>query len=235
MAKNANETIEECLESLIAFEEVVLYLNDSTDHTKSIANKFSNVKVVEGEFLGFGPTKNRAASYAEKSWILSLDSDEVLNEKLVEEIATQDYSNENNLFILSRDNYFLGKKTRSKDLIVRIYNKNSTSFNNKAVHENIVVTSKSHKIVLQQSFKHLNIIEINQTLTKMIKYTDLDSEGKKTCFFIVVIAKAQFAFIRTYFLKLYFLLGWRGFVIAITKANRRFYKYLKQYINCNKI
>ncbi len=72
-------------------------------------------------------------------------------------------------------------------------------------------------------------------MTKMIQYTDLGAKDKKTCFFIVVIAKATFAFIQTYFLQFYILNGWRGFVIAVSNANRRFYKYLKQYINCKNI
>ena len=78
------------------------------------------------------------------------------------------------------------------------------------------------------------MLTLIQTLLKMIKYTDLGAEGKKTCFFVVVIAKAFFAFLQTYFLRFYFINGWRGFVIASSNANRRFYRYLKQYINCQK-
>ena len=92
----------------------------------------------------------------------------------------------------------------------------------------------NNKITLKTTFKHLNITDINQTLTKMIKYTDLGAEGKKTCFFTLVIAKAFFAFFQTYILRFYFLNGWVGFTVAVSNANRRFYKYLKQFINCKK-
>jgi glycosyltransferase involved in cell wall biosynthesis len=64
IAKNAQETIVECLESLCRFDEVVLYLNNTTDKTVELASTFSNVKIIEGEFIGFGPTKNKAAQYA---------------------------------------------------------------------------------------------------------------------------------------------------------------------------
>ncbi len=234
IAQNAQETIKECLESLKDFSEVILYLNNSTDSTKDIAKKFDNVKIIDGDFLGFGPTKNKAAQYASNHWILSLDSDEVLNKELIDEIKKQDFTNEHILFVLKRDNYFLGAKTVSKDFIVRIYNTLHTKFNDNVVHENIIVQKNSKIIKLKHSFKHHNIIHINQTLTKMIKYTDLGSKDKKMCIFLVVIAKAFFAFIQSYFIRLYFLNGWRGFVISITNANRRFYKYLKQYINCKK-
>ena len=143
MAKDADETIEECLNSLVGFDEVILYLNDSSDQTKSIAETFSNVKIIEGDFIGFGPTKNKAASYAKNEWILSLDSDEVLNKTLIEEISRQEFHDTSNLFILKRDNYFLGARTVSQDFIVRIYNKTHTAFNNNMVHEKVIVQSNS--------------------------------------------------------------------------------------------
>jgi len=232
MAKNAEETINETLESLIDFKEVILYLNNSSDQTKSIAEKFSNVSIIEGEFLGFGKTKNRAATYAQSDWILSLDSDEILNPQLIEEISQQDFSNIKTIFKLKRDNYFLGHKTQSSDYILRLYNRIHTQFNDNAVHEKILVPSNSNIITLKRSFKHLNITNINQTLSKIILYTDLGAKDKKTCLFLVVIFKSMFAFFKTYILQGNIIRGWVGFALAINSANKRYYKYIKQFINC---
>ncbi len=235
LAKNSDKTIKECLENLKNFNEVILYLNNSTDTTEEIAKNFSNVKIVKGNFIGFGPTKNEAASYASCDWILSLDSDEILNKELIDDIGEQDFTNINSIFVLKIRNYFLGYKTIITDLRMRLYNKNSTKFNDSLVHEKIIVDKRHKKVVIKSSLKHLNITDINQTLTKMVRYTDLGAKDKKTCFFIVVIAKSFFAFIQSYFLRFYFLDGWVGFTISITNANRRFYKYLKQFLNCKKL
>ncbi len=232
VAKNAQETLRECLNALDRFEDVVVYLNDSSDQTEAIASQFSNTTIIKGTFQGFGKTKNIAASYAKNDWILSLDSDEVLNPHLIDEIASQDYSSPYTQFILKRRNYFLGKKTVSQDYIVRLYNKKVSQFNDNLVHEKIIPHKGYPQIKIAGEFKHLNITNINQTLTKMIKYTDLGADNKKTCFFTIVIAKAFFAFIQSYFLRFYFLNGWVGFTLSISNANRRFYKYLKQFINC---
>ena len=232
MAKNAEETISECLDALVVFEEVVLYLNDSTDHTKQIASTYENIKLVEGEFIGFGDTKNTAASYATHDWILSLDSDEILNTGLIEEIKQLNLENFHKIYKLKRDNYFLGYKTQSQDIIVRLYNRTFTQFNNNSVHEKIILPSQSEVVELKQSFKHLNITNINQTLTKIIKYTDLGAKDKKMCFFLVVIAKSVFGFLKTYFIQGNILRGWVGFALAINTANKRYYKYIKQFINC---
>ena len=238
IAQNAQETIKECLESLKDFSEVILYLNNSTDSTKDIAKKFDNVKIIDGDFLGFGPTKNKAASFAKNSWIFSLDSDEIVNNSLISELKSLSLKNENEVFIIKRDNYFLNKKIKysgwGKDYLVRIYNKNRYQFNDNIVHEKIALTKESKKTILKNSFKHLAVIDISQFLSKINSYSKLAASEKKTCSFITVLAKPMFAFIKTYFIQLGILDGYQGFVIAISDANGRFYRYLQRYINCKK-
>lgn len=64
LAKNNETTIQKTLEGLRAFNDVVVYDNGSTDNTMSIAQTFPNVNLIQGEFKGFGWTKNHAVSYA---------------------------------------------------------------------------------------------------------------------------------------------------------------------------
>jgi len=232
IAKNAQETIAESLSSLLRFDEVLLYLNHSLDNTKQIALGYQNVKIIEGDFLGFGDTKNQAASCAKYDWILSLDSDEILDDALIDEIVHLDLDKKNIVYNIKRDNYFLGYKTQSQDVITRLYHKHTTKFNRNRVHEKVIIPKDCQVETLKHSFIHLNIIDINQTLTKIIHYTDLGAEGKKTCFFATVIAKSLFAFFKTYILQGNILKGWIGYVLAVNSANKRHYKYLKQYIHC---
>jgi len=235
MVKNAEGTIEECLESLLIFDEVILYFNNSTDNTREIAEKYKNVTIINGDFLGFGKTKNMAATYSSNDWILSLDSDEILNKALLNEMAQMNFDDIKNIYKLKRDNYFLGHKTQESDVIVRIYNRTFTQFNDNNVHEKVIIPVNAEIVKLKNSFTHLNITDINQTLTKMIQYTDLSSEHEKTCFFAIVIAKSVFAFFKIYVLKGNILKGWVGFTLGVNAANRRYYKYIKQYINCKNV
>jgi len=232
MVKNAEDTIEECLEALELFDEVILYFNDSTDTTKEKAKAYKNVKIIDGDFLGFGATKNKAATYSKNDWIFSLDSDEILNKTFLNELAQLDFSDPKSIYRVKRDNYFLGHKTQDSDHILRIYNRTFTSFDQSNVHEKVIAPKDAQIITLKNSFRHLNITHINQTLTKMIQYTDLGSEGKKICFFSVVLAKTIFAFFKVYILRGNILKGWVGIVLGFNAANRRYYKYLKQFINC---
>lgn len=236
MAKDAEQTIKETLDSLMSFNEVILYLNNSTDGTEEIAKKYSNVTIVHGDFLGFGPTKNRAGSHTSNEWILSLDSDEVVLENLLEELTTLNLNNEKEVFILKRDNYFLGEEVKysgwGKDKLTRLYNRSYHQFNQNMVHEFVEFKEDTIKTNLQNSFKHNAVQDINQFLHKVIKYSDLAAKDKKTCCFLMVVLKAQFAFFKTYIIQLGFLDGWRGFVIAISNFNGKFFRYTKRYINC---
>ena len=232
IAKNADLTIEKSLKSIKEFDEVILYLNHSTDATEAIAKRFDNVRIVHGEFRGFGETRNIASSYASKDWILSLDSDELLTKSLIKEIGNLDLSNTSKVYALKMDDYFLGHRLKFRtEKKVRLYNKTKHKFDNLKVHENVEY-NMGDKIVLKHHFKHLHINTVNQTLEKTIRYTDISASGKETCFFIIVILKPTFAFFQAYIIRLGFLNGWVGFVVAIANANDRYYKYLKRYVNC---
>ena len=86
LAKNSENTIEKTLKSLIEFDDVVVYDNGSTDKTINIAKSFKNVNLIEGEFKGFGWSKNKASSFARNDWILIIDSDEVIDNELLKEL-----------------------------------------------------------------------------------------------------------------------------------------------------
>jgi glycosyltransferase involved in cell wall biosynthesis len=236
ISQNAQSTIGATLDSLKDFCEVVIYSNNSTDNTEKIALTYSNVHLVKGDFLGFGPTKNLAASYAKNDWILSLDSDEIIPENLIEELKTLQLNDPKEVFILKRDNYFFSKEVKHSgwgdDFLTRIYNRSSHQFNDNMVHEFIVTDKQTKKTKLNNSFHHDAVQNLNQFLQKVIKYSDLAAQNKQTCSLFVVLAKAHFAFFKTYFLQLGFLDGWRGLVISISNFNGKFFRYMKRYINC---
>ena len=74
----------DALESASAFDEVLVYDNGSDDATTQIAQGYENVSLRQGEFLGFGPTKNHAVSLARNDWVLSLDADEEVSKELMQ-------------------------------------------------------------------------------------------------------------------------------------------------------
>lgn len=228
---NSAETILKTLNSLNSFQEIIIYDSYSTDKTVEIAKRFSNVKIFTDNFIGFGQTKNKAITFASNNWILSIDSDEVLNEDLIQEIRNIDLLKKDFAYKIKRDNFVLGKKINysgmGNDWLIRIFNREKYQFIDLNVHEFVNVRNKSNIYKLKNSFSHIAVTDVSQFLFKIARYSELGSEKKKKYRIFTVFLKSSFAFFRTYFLKLGFLDGWRGLLISVSNANGRFYKYIR--------
>lgn len=233
IAKDAEMTIANVLDALQSFEDVVLYLNNSSDNTKVIASSYSNVNLMEGDFLGFGPTKNLASSYAKNRWIFSLDADEIVSEEFIRNLQSLDLDDAK-VYSISRENYY--KKSAVKhcwgsDTIVRLYNKEKTTFTDKHVHEKIIIdgfeVQKIDGIV-----RHYPYSTITDFIVKLDRYSTIyakDNVGKKSSSPSKAFFNAQFSFFKTYFLKRGFLDGYAGLIIAFSHMVTNFYKYMKLY------
>ena len=75
---NNEKLITDCIISLKKVcDEIIVLDSLSTDKTAQIA-KDLGAKVYFQDFLGDGPQKKLAASYASNNWVFSLDADERL-------------------------------------------------------------------------------------------------------------------------------------------------------------
>jgi len=234
LTKNSSLYIKECLESLKEFSEIIVLDNGSTDETMTIAKKFTNVTIHQHDFIGFGPLKNLAITYASNDWILSIDSDEIVSQELVEEIKNLKRQN-NYVYAIARDNFYHHKLVQccgwKNDYVLRLFNRDSTKFNNKQVHESLLLEDITvHK--LQHKMKHYSFSKAENLIDKMQKYSSLyaqEHRGKKTSSPFKAFSRALFSFIKNYFLQKGFLCGYEGFIISVSNANGVFYKYIKLY------
>ena len=235
IAHNSEETLTECLTSLLRLPEVVVYENGSTDRTVEIAAGFANVRLEQGGFIGFGPTKNKAADFASNDWVLSLDSDEMASAELIDELDGLALGDSKMLYELLRKNYFMGRHVKHSgwgyDWLPRLYNRQAHSYNDAMVHENIIPLPDARVQRLQNPIRHRAVERISQLLVKMDRYTELRmEEGAKGYGPFMSLLKAKWAFDRSYILRLGFLDGWRGLVIAWSDASSVFYRCMKCYI-----
>jgi glycosyltransferase involved in cell wall biosynthesis len=233
IVKNASLTIEETLRSIKAFNEVILYDNGSTDKTIEIAKNFKNVKIIKGEFFGFGPTKNLAAKFAKNKWIFSLDADEVVSSELLNSIMSLS-PQQDTVYSIVRYNYYKGKRIRSKigkDVIFRLYNKEEVLFNDKLVHESLVI-NKTKKQRLSGIVKHNSYQGISDFINKIDEYSNLyaNTQGhKKKTSPSIAFYSALWSFVRFYIIKYGFIDGYRGLLFSVTGACTTFYKKIKLY------
>lgn len=233
LTKNNEETLATTLASLQKFPEVIVYDSGSIDQTLTVAARFSNVRIVHGKFIGFGPTHNAASALAKNDWILSIDSDEVLTKELAEELLQLTLET-SNVYEIQRHNYFNGKWIRwcggwYPDPVVRLYHRKTTRFTEDAVHEKILT---DHTTII--SCKHLLIHTpyrcLEDFLAKMQLYSTLFAEqnrGKKRASTASALLHSSAAFLKSYFLKKGFCGGKEGLIISFYNAHTTFYKYLK--------
>lgn len=234
LVKNSEATLEKTLTSLSEFNDVVVYDNGSTDDSIRIAKKFTNVNLIKGEFLGFGRTKNAAASYAANDWILIIDSDEVVDEELLEILKKKELD-KNCVYRLNFRAFYKTIEVKrcgwNNQKIKRLYNKNVTSYNEKDVHEDIV-TNGLRVENLDGNVEHYSYQSISQFIAKADVYSTLfakNNVGKKSSSPAKAFLNAAYSFFRTYVLKKGFLDGYVGLVIAVSHAVTNFYKYVKLY------
>lgn len=234
IVKNGARTIQRSLESLKQFDDVIVYDNGSTDGTQAIAAQYPNVRLIEGEFNGFGPTKNRAASYAVHDWVLIIDSDEVVDEELLLALQSESLDPET-IYIVNFLAYYKEILIRycgwNNQKIRRLYNKTVTCFNDNFVHENIIDEGMK-KLPIAGNMKHYSYMSITDFIIKIDRYSTLfatDNVGRIKSSPTKAFFNALYSFFRTYILKRGFLDGYAGLVISFSHMATNFYKYIKLY------
>jgi len=233
IVKDGGKTIRATLDALIHFSDVVIYDNGSTDDTLTIIDRYPNVNLIQGDFSGFGPTKNKAATYAKHDWILSLDADEVASSLFLEGLKKIKL-NQKMVYQIFRKNFYKNTHVKhcwNNDKIVRLYYRKETQFDNKKVHERI--ESKEMSVELLTGFiDHYPYNNITDFIKKLDMYSSefaRDNVGKKSSSPTRAILNGSFSFFKTYFLKRGFLDGYAGLVIAFSHMATNFYKYIKLY------
>ena len=234
IARNASQTIEKTLASLARFSEVVLVDTGSTDDTIERSRAFPNVVIYEEPFMGFGPTKNLAVKKASFDWVFSIDSDESLDQNLIEAIFDFDFSLNNNVGVIHRKNFFLSKQVEyggwGTDFIVRLFNKKHVLFNSKMVHESVELTNSTRKVKLSGCLDHQAVLSLDQFIEKHKRYSALKNQsGKRVVPIYFVLIICGWKFFQTLILRRSFLDGWRGVVIAFSNASGAFWKYARRY------
>ncbi|MGX2968569.1 glycosyltransferase family 2 protein [Ursidibacter sp. B-7004-1] len=234
LVKNAEKYLAQSLQSLSNFAEIVVLDNGSTDNSLAIASQFDNVKIHHHSFIGFGPMKNLAASLASYDWIINVDSDEIFSAELVEEIRQLDLSQINKVYAILRNNHYRGKPIKTcgwyPDYVKRMYHRTVVEFNDKQVHESLVIDKHIETIRLKQHFLHYSFDGAEGLINKMQQYTSLfakQQQFRKRSSIFSAVSHGISAFFKNYILKKGILSGTDGFVISFANACGSYYKYVK--------
>ena len=225
ITKNEQEFIVEAIKSATFADEILVLDSGSIDKTCEIAESLT-AKVLHQDWLGFARQKNLAIELANNNWVFVLDADERITPKLQAEITSILESPEADGYQVARLNNFFGKTIKTcglyPDYSVRLFDKTKGAFNDVAVHESVQVDGKVSK--LKQPMIHLAYQSVDEFITKQNYYSTLNPRKKNT---LKALLNPGWTFFKLYVLKLGFVDGWQGFVIAKLYAQYTFWKYIK--------
>jgi len=235
IVRDGAATLERSLHSLARFDDVVVYDNGSKDKSREIAKGFANVRLFDGYFNGFGPTKNRAALLAKNDWILVLDADEALDEALVETLLAHSLK-ESTVYRLNFKAFYRDQQVRycgwNDQKIRRLYNRSVTCFSPAHLHENILIDGLEVQDLRGGSVLHYSYSSMSDFIMKIDRYSSLyaqNNRGKETSSPLMAVTSGIYSFLRTYLIRRGFLDGHVGLVIAFSHMATNFYKYMKLY------
>jgi glycosyltransferase involved in cell wall biosynthesis len=234
IARDAEPMIRRCLESVAWADEIVVVENGSADRTADIARELGAKVHQTADWPGYGQQKNRALGLATGDWLLSLDADEWVTPGLRDEIRSAIAGGgETVAFRIPRKSSFCGRFMRHSgwwpDYVVRVFKRGSGRFSDDAVHERVIVEGRIGS--LRECIMHEAITDLDQMLGKMNRYSsasaaEMHKQGRRGSL-ISALFHGGWTFVRTYFLRLGFLDGREGFILAAANAEGAYYRYLK--------
>ncbi len=234
ITKNEEEHLKELLNSIDFANEIVVVDSYSTDATVKVAESFG-ARVLFREFDYHAAQKNWGLKQLKNDWVLIIDADERVPENLKKEITTilnKEVIKEK-AFWLKRVNYLMGKKVKysgwQNDKVIRLFHKSYCKYNNKLVHEEIETTEEIG--TLKHKLLHFTYKNFTLYFAKFQKYSTqkakLKAKKYKTITLFHLLVKPGFKFFQRFILKLGFLDGIIGVVIASMAAFHDFLVYLK--------
>jgi hypothetical protein len=139
-------------------------------------------------------------------------------------------------FELPRVSSFCGRPMRHSgwfpDHVLRLFRRGKSRFDDALVHERVICDGTVKR--LDKPLIHHPVLKLEDALSRMDRYSTASAEtlvasGRSVSFF-TGIAHGVFAFFKTYVLKLGFLDGAEGFLLAVANAEGSYYRYMKAWV-----
>jgi len=233
---NEEKNIQRCLESVRSLaDEIVVVDSLSTDNTKKICLEYG-ARFIEQSFLGYIEQKNFALGQASNDYVLSLDADEAIGEKLASSI--QKLKNRDTIvdgYRMNRCASYAGRWIRHgtwyPDTKLRLFNRKKARWGGENPHDKVIPDTAAHIGFLKGDILHYTYASIEEHITQMNRFTTIQAEamlksGKKATLFKLLVNPVA-AFISGYIIKGGFLDGRDGLLLAKAGAYATFIKYMK--------
>ncbi len=232
ITRNAATQLAACLESAAFADEILVVDSGSGDGTAELAAQHG-ARVIQKAWLGFGQQKQFAVQAARHDWVLSLDADERVSERLRASIRAVLAAPAAEAYAMARCNRFMGRWLRHgegyPDWSLRLFDRRHARWSDDPVHEKVLADSPVARI--DGDLLHDSAETLAGYLDKQNRYTSMQAEtlfkaGKRAGVAQLLLSPAL-RFAKFYFLRLGFLDGIPGLVHIVIGCGNSFHKYAK--------
>jgi len=235
ITKNEEANIGPCLDALAFCDERIVVDAGSSDRTVALARE-KGARVETHDWKGFGAQKNFALSLAQGDWVLSIDADERVSPALAGEIERAIADGRADGFEVPRLSSFVGREMRHSgwfpDYVLRLFRRGKARFSDDLVHERVVCDGTVAR--LTEHLAHHSVTQLEQAISRVDRYSTAGAEmlvasGRRISF-AHGITHGIWSFFRAYVLRLGFLDGHAGFLLAVANAEGTYYRYMKAWL-----
>jgi glycosyltransferase involved in cell wall biosynthesis len=231
---NEEDRLAEALKSCIGIaDEIVVLDSFSTDNTCEIAARY-NAKIYKQEFIDYGSQKNAALDKAENEWILNLDADERVSDRLKQEIL--EFKQKGNIsvdgFRINRKTFYMGRWIQHSgwypDRKLRLFKKSKSRWQGR-IHEALVLDGVHAR--MGGDILHYTYRDMTDHINRLNRYSRMQAgdivDKRKKMLYLRSLIMPPITFLRFYIWKLGILDGFPGLVIALVSSWATAMKYLK--------
>jgi glycosyltransferase involved in cell wall biosynthesis len=234
---NEEKNIGRCLDSVKEVaDEIVVVDSLSTDNTLAIAREKGAIVHLQ-PFLGYIEQKNKALSYATYDFVLCLDADEALDKTLENSINEVKDNCKAAGYTINRCTNYCGKFIRHgswyPDKKLRLFNRAMGQWGGINPHDKVLLSPAVPTQHIKGDILHYSYNSLDEHISQNNRFSNISAEtyfkkGKRSGWFKIIV-NPVWAFVKCYFVRLGFLDGFLGFVIARNIAHLTFMKYYKLY------
>jgi len=250
LTKNDEKYIAKTLTGLTWCDEIIVIDDGSIDKTQEIVKKYTKNIFFRSLDNDFAAQRNFGLSKAKHEWVLFVDSDEMVSNKLKEEIESklsddQIIQSSNNQqktvgYYIKRTDYFIGNELKHGETstvkLLRLGRRNIGKWI-RPVHE--VWDIKGLTSTLKNPLTHYPHPTLSAFIADINRYTTINAnhlyQKKVPIPFWHVIAYPLGKFLRNYIVLLGFFDGTAGAVHAILMSFHSFLTRAKLYIRSNSV
>ena len=232
ITRNAASQLDACLASVAFCDEILVVDSGSEDGTLEIAKRHG-ARVIQSEWRGFGPQKQFAVEQARYDWVLCIDADERVSERLRESILAASSAPTFSVFRFARCNRFMGRYLRHgegyPDWSLRLFDRRAARWSDDPVHEKVL--AKGEIGTLHGDLLHESAESLEAYLAKQNRYSTLAAQealasGKRATV-VHLLSSPLLRFIKFYFFRLGLLDGLPGLIHILAGCAASFAKYAK--------